>query len=386
MHLDKKVLVDLLRTPTAPYREHLVLAKLRRELREFKVPHFDDPHGNVVVGAGSESEYKKKLSLLNDEPLRLFIAHTDHPGFHGVSWDKKGQLLVKWHGGSPVNHLKGAKVWVGDATGYVDSGRFTDVKVHRSGLWMESAKITGLSALDKKVDPKSLYGAFQFKKHVWSQGSVLYTKAADDLVGAFAITSLAIHLYTHAPESTRHFLGLLTRAEEVGFIGCLAHFHLGWLKLAKRPVLGVSLETSRTLPGAIVGKGPVVRLGDRASIFDSKSLEVLTQIAAKRLPGKHQRRVMDGGTCEGTVVTSYGFPCVAISIPLGNYHNQNFEGGPEARGKGGPAPEFVHWKDIEGMTGLCEGLLEEKLPWNFPWGPRQSALEKRLKEALPNLA
>ena len=45
---------------------------------------------------------------------------------------------------------------------------------------------------------------------------------------------------------------------------------------------------------------------------------------------------MDGGTCEATTATVYGYPCVGISVPLGNYHNQCFEGGPDSRGPLGP--------------------------------------------------
>lgn len=387
LQLNRKFLNELLAIPTAPYREGLVMQKLSEFLKAHDVPHFADRFGNTVVGAANEGEYKRKLSVTDSEPLRVFIAHTDHPGFHGTGWDKKGRLLVKWLGGSPGKHLNGCPVWVADEkSGYLDEGKLAEVKVHKSGLWMETGKVVGLKQIGKDRDPKSLFGAFRFRKPVWSKGPVIYTKAADDLVGSFSIVSVAATLYaTPNHPAARHFLGVLTRAEEVGFIGCLAHFSLGWLKNSKRPVLGVSLETSRTLPGALVGKGPVVRLGDRASIFDSRSLEVLTRLAAKRLPKGHQRRVMDGGTCEGTVVTAYGFPCVALSIPLGNYHNQNFEGGPEARGKLGPAPEFVHWKDIEGMANLCEGLMESGLPWQAPWGERQAGLEKRLHDAMNDL-
>ena len=46
------------------------------------------------------------------------------------------------------------------------------------------------------------------------------------------------------------FIGLLTRAEEVGFIGAIAHFDLGWLTRAGRPIICVNLENFRTSRGA----------------------------------------------------------------------------------------------------------------------------------------
>lgn len=381
--LDKKFFKRLLSIPSAPYREKLILEELGNFLSGHGVPFFSDPAGNLVVGAKSESDYKRKLATGSEEPLRIFIAHTDHPGFHGVAWDKKGQLELVWHGGSPTHSLEGARMWVCDQSGGTEFGKLTAVKMHKSKLWLETAKVKGLKKLREKAAGE-LFGGFAFRSPLWSKGSVYYTKAADDLVGSFVIASVAVELWKNRSSAFENFIGLLTRAEEVGFIGCLAHFELGWLKQSKRPLLGVSLETSRTLPGAIVGQGPVVRLGDRASIFDPRGVEVLSQLAAKKLPKRFQRRIMDGGTCEGTVVTVFGIPCIALSIPLGNYHNQNFEGGPDSRGpkgKGGPAPEFVHWKDVEGMSILCDAVMEEKLPWNAPFAPRREGLQKRLADA-----
>ncbi|NBT58958.1 hypothetical protein EBT16_09270, partial [bacterium] len=77
---------------------------------------------------------------------------------------------------------------------------------------------------------------------------------------------------------------------------------------------------------------------------------------------------------------------VGISIPLGNYHNQGFEGGPDCRGREGPAPEFVSLSDIKGMLALCEGLLEEGLPWQDPWAEKRKLFSSYLEEGKPLLA
>ena len=151
---------------------------------------------------------------------------------------------------------------------------------------------------------------------------------------------------------------------------------MGWHKQARRPILCVSLEASRTLPGAAIGKGPVVRLGDKRSIFDDSGLQMLSELAQKILPGKHQRRIMDGGTCEGTAATAFGIPTIALSIPLGNYHNQGFEGGQDCMNPAGPAPEFVHLDDIQGQLQLCQALMKQNLPWKDPWNTFREKLMK----------
>ncbi|MBI1860191.1 MAG: hypothetical protein HYR96_04650, partial [Deltaproteobacteria bacterium] len=220
-----------------------------------------------------------------------------------------------------------------------------------------------------------LFGGLAFRKPVWKSGQLIYTKAADDLVGAFVISSLALARKKRLGPSG-NFLGLLTRAEEVGYIGTLEHLSLGWLQKATRDLVVVSLETSRQLPGAHVGKGPIVRLGDRATVFDPTGIEYLTRLAQRVLKKKFQRRIMDGGTCEGTAANAYGFRTIAMSVPLGNYHNQSFEGGPDSRGPLGPAPEFVHLKDVGGLLKLCGALLSRPARWGVVWSNRINHFNK----------
>lgn len=378
--MDKKFLLELLSQPTAPFREVHVVKTIVEYLDHHAVPYFRDKIGNICVGVASEEEYRTLVQKKTSEPLRLFVAHMDHPGFHGVKWKTKNDLEVKWHGGSPRKHLNGSRVWLATISGVIAHGTLKNVKMNASKTAIEKATVhLETEVREGETEPETIFGAFEFRAPVWQKKDILYTKAADDLVGCFAIISLAVEL------KKRHlnpgsFIGILTRAEEVGFIGAIGHFESGLQTQAKRPLLCVSLETSRTLPGAIVGKGPVVRLGDRATTFDSGSLEVFSQIANEVLPGKHQRRVMDGGTCEATAAMAYEIPAIGISIPLGNYHNQSFEGGPDSRGEWGPAPEFVSVKDIQGMQSLCLGLMHSGLAFADPFHKRREGLKKRYRE------
>lgn len=376
MPLDHALLREILTQPTAPFREGHVIRVLQAALARHHVPFFTDPAGNTVVGVASKKEYLSLLSKKSQEPVRIYIAHMDHPGFHGVRWKNEKTLEIKWHGGSPTAFLEGASLWVSDRKELFASATMTKAVLHKSGKLLESGEIQFKEPVQRKA--KDLLGGFSFRSPVWEEGQYVYTKAADDLVGCFSILSTAIELFSKKRNKGWQppFLGLLTRAEEVGFIGTIAHMELGWHKKAKRPLLCVSLETSRALPGAEIGKGPVVRLGDRFTVFDSGSLRIFTDLAEKTLPGKFQRRIMDGGTCEATAATVFGVPSVGISVPLGNYHNQSFEGGPDSRGDLGPAPEFVHLGDVQGMITLCKALMKPNLPWHQPWLKRMNDFKK----------
>jgi endoglucanase len=119
-----------------------------------------------------------------------------------------------------------------------------------------------------------------------------------------------------------HVIGVISRAEEVGFHGALA---AASDKSIPSNALVISLETSRELPGVSMGQGVILRTGDRASIFDSEGTRFLAEVAAefkkKRPSFKWQRALMSGGTCEATAYQEYGFQCAAVCVALGNYHN-----------------------------------------------------------------
>jgi endoglucanase len=364
----------LLSIPTAPFREHAVARFALDFCRRAEIPCFVDPLGNVVVGARDRAGYQRLIGTKSSEPVRLFVAHMDHPGFHGLEWLGRDRLKALWHGGSPVRHLRGARVWLADDHGYTGHGHITSWKLHAAGYAMTDLTVRLDEAESRLRDAESLFGGLAFRKPVWRAGRRIHTKAADDLVGVFAILQTAKTVWRRGSRKSQPFLGLLTRGEEVGFVGAVGHLGLGWIARASRPIVCISLETSRTLPGALIGKGPVVRLGDRRTVFDPAGLAVLTALAEKHLPGRHQRRIMDGGSCEATAATAWGLPAIGISVPLGNYHNQGFEGGPDCRAPMGPAPESVHLDDVDDLLTLCQQLMRPKLAWNDAWAATRGRL------------
>ena len=99
----------------------------------------------------------------------------------------------------------------------------------------------------------------------------------------------------------------------------------------------IALENSRSFADAPIGGGPIVRVGDRMSIF-SPSLTGAVAKRAEEIAGgpsspsaqqkqsdgpkwKWQRKLMAGGACEATVYCAYGYEATCVCLPLGNYHN-----------------------------------------------------------------
>jgi endoglucanase len=371
-------LETILSQPTAPFREQHVVTTATDMLQQYDVPFFPDSHGNLVVGVSSHKQLGAVLQHRNREPLRLFVAHMDHPGFHGQRWLSARRLAVKWFGGTPVKHLRGSQVWLADSNELRLQGHISNAVLTRSKRSIASAEIViergQLPA--RRPAARNLFGGFAFKRPLWRRGKRLYTRAVDDLYAVSHIVNLAIELNGKYSKSRQPFIGLLTRGEEVGFVGAIEHLRLGWYRRSRRPVVAVSLEASRTLPGALIGKGPIVRLGDWRTVFHADFLQLLTELAQRHMRGQYQRRIMDGGSCEATATTAFGLPTIGLSLPLGNYHNQGLNGGEQCRGEKGPAPEFANIVDIEMMYRLCKALIVSELPWQDPWQRYRQKLER----------
>ena len=174
-------------------------------------------------------------------------------------------------------------------------------------------------------------------------GDFIRMRAADDLAGCGSILSALAELKERPPAGDVY--GVFTRAEEIGLMGARLMAEAGSLP---PDTLVVSTESSRTLPGAEQGSGPVIRVGDAGYTFNVEAESVLIR-AREVLQGrpdgfKCQRQLMSGGVCEASAFSVYGYQATGIAFPLGNYHNAAPEGRIEA--------EYIHLQDYLGGVEL----------------------------------
>jgi putative aminopeptidase FrvX len=198
---------------------------------------------------------------------------------------------------------------------------------------------------------------------LWIRG-----RACDDLVGCAVALATVFH---HARAgSTCNVHALLTVAEEVGLFGAALACDAGTIPAG---AVVLSLETSPALTEQQFHEGCIVRVGDRRSVFSPLVTKALVDLAA--LQGiKHQRRLMDGGTCEGTVYYDAGYQTGALCVALGYAHNQ----GPNH----GIAMEYVSLTDTTAMLRLAivaASDLQEMFTPQPPQPPRLQAMIERAK-------
>jgi endoglucanase len=337
-----EVLTAICNLPTAPYCEEHVIAWLlawAKEREEISVRR--DKAGNVYL------EYRRGRKLA--APL-VIEAHMDHPGFVVTKQGRGGKVMAEFRGGVRPSHFEKtrAKFWVED-TGWVKA-KVEGVKKVRPFL-----QVT-LSGVKEKLSAGTL-GMWDLPD-VAIEGELLSARVCDDLGGVSAIVCMMEELI--AGEVEGHVIGLCSRAEEVGFAGVLAVCENGWIP-RKSPVIG--LETSKGLPHAPQGMGPIIRVGDKTGLFSPGLTHFITQSAGhladeapSDTPFLYQRKLMDGGTCNSTAFASYGYDSAAMCVALGNYHNMTIKGdagwGDGAKAGPGIASETIHLRDFAGMVGI----------------------------------
>ncbi len=318
--------------PTAPYHETAVKECLQAWARKLRVDMKEDKYGNLLVRY-RHSAARKRVA---------FAAHTDHPGFEITGWRSPQIARAVFLGGVSRGYFrKGTAVILFSRAG----AKLARAQIARVVDWEK--KVVELRVTGRTDVPRgqAVFGMWDLPPFV-RRGNLLHARVCDDLMGVAALCALLEQLARGRVRAD--VTAVFTRAEEVGFAGALG---LTRSKLLPTGVTVISIENSQALPDTPVGGGAVVRVGDRSSVFDPGVTAELTalagQMSAKNKKFFYQRRLMHGGSCEGTVYQMSGYRTGALCLPMGNYHNMSK--------KSKIACEYVDLRDLEGLIALMSG-------------------------------
>jgi putative aminopeptidase FrvX len=334
----------LMQHPAAPYHEHVVRAEVQTICEEYSLPFELDRYGNLLV----------RLQTSKKQRPFVMAAHMDHPGFEVVPAKRNSGHLVRFQGGVPDHYFRpGIKI-----------------RLMPGGIPAKLGKRVGKNRtfqidVSRPLENQPTFAVWELED--FRASDLIVGRACDDLIGVTSILAAIIEL--KKARARVNVIGVISRAEEIGFRGVLA---LTNTKLLPRNSLVISLETSRELPGVKMGEGVILRVGDRTSVFDSATMrflaEVATELKTRRKNFKFQRGLMAGGTCEATAFQEFGFQTGAVCIALGNYHNCSPNGKIKA--------EYVNVADACGMVDLLIAAAKQ-MP-NFK--TLISKLPKRLRK------
>jgi endoglucanase len=264
----------------------------------------------------------------------LAVAHMDHPAF--VITSIEGDVIgYEFRGGVGPAYFADAIVDFGKS-----SARVVD---HDPVSGTGSAVLLSAAVLE----PGDL-GMWHFEEREVGDGRFA-APACDDLAGVAACLA-ALERARSMPD-LGHYGVLLTRAEEVGLVGAL---HAAITGSVPGDARLLSVETSRELPDARVGDGPIVRVGDALTVFDQDMTNLISR-AARESGISHQRKLMSGGACEASAFGGLGYRASGLCVALGNWHNRgNLTAVEAGNGDATPMTEEI---DLEDFHGLIELIL-----------------------------
>ena len=323
----EKWLNQLTHIPTASGIEDAVVTWVTRWVaRRDDLRLSRDSGGNILITQKGRKSH---------DPI-LAVAHMDHPAFVITAVEDR-EASFEFRGGVSAPYFEGARVEVvsrpGGANGRVSS--------------YDAQSQTGIiNLVGSGVIDAGDIAMWKFRSQKAKKGRYA-APACDDLAGATA--ALAALDRARAKPDLRHFGVLLTRAEEMGLIGAI---HAAKHQTIPADARVFSIETSRELPYAPIGAGPVIRTGDRHTVFDRELTNRISR-AAEASGIKHQRKLMDGGGCEATAFGTYGYQAAGLCVPLGNWHNRgNLDEVEAGYGEAVPMLEEISLEDFHGLVDL----------------------------------
>jgi len=382
-----RILHDVVNLPTAPFVEQSVIQYIRNFVAKRPALRLAaDRFGNLLITYSPAGKREPKPRG-GQRPL-LFAAHMDHPGFCAMSMRDAKHVVADWRGWVMASYFDKAKIRFFSGGRWVP-GRIVEVVPEKPKATGRRTPAGARNAAHENP-PKSIIARVAEPVEPGSPGmwdlpdahirdNRLYSRVCDDLTGLAGILCMLDAICRRPIPTTTY--AFFTRAEEVGFAGALAAVAD---KTVPREAVVVAVENSKAITGVALGAGPVLRVGDRASVF-TPAATAYCQVAAEDLAAKdksfvYQRKLMDGGTCESTAYCHYGYDATGICLALGNYHNMDAD-----RGRIGP--EYVDVRDFDNLVKWFIALAAR--PATEPFSGVQPGLDKRLdgllKEHRPTL-
>jgi len=364
-------LLELTQIPTASGREHRVTAWIDRWLAERTgLQTRRDDHGNLEV----------RLARVTPSFAPLyFTAHLDHPAFVVTRLLDPARVELEFRGGVGDDYFTNAPVVAFTADDRRISGTLTGLSdrpqepLKRYLCQLDPGPTLALGDIARwHLPPAEIAGATAATSGgaglASPSVSCVYTDACDDLAAAAAALAAMDHLLqlADAGEPIPDVRVLFTRAEEIGFVGAIAACKSAVMPPASRII---ALENSRSFADSPIGAGPVVRVGDRVTVF-SPSLSAAVAKRCEEIGGpqplasqklsegpswKWQRKLMAGGACEASVFCAYAYQSTCVCLPLGNYHNMaDLEAVQAGTNKSPPraAREFIAVSDYHALVDL----------------------------------
>lgn len=343
-----------------------------------------DEHGNIFVRFADEPA--------GDSPLYL-TAHLDHPAFVVDRVVSPSVVELAFRGGVMDDYFTSARVELFDADGHTVRGTLAE-RVDGANPKFKTF-LCELDRDDGSLRPGDVARWALPEPEITEIDGVecAATHACDDLAALAAALSALDELrrLRAGGEASGDVRLLLTRAEEVGFIGAIGACRCGSIEPGARLI---ALENSRSFADSPIGGGPIVRVGDRITVFTPEMTAAVAQVAEKVSGGaaqptaaqkqnempswRWQRKLMAGGACEASVFCTFGHAATCVCLPLGNYHNMADLAAVQAGTNTEPPRVGREYIAVSDYHGLVDLLLACCVELADPARARMSSFRSRI--------
>lgn len=270
-----------------------------------------------------------------DRKRIMVSAHMDEIGFMISSIREDGMLSFGCVGGIDPSVMAGRKVFVGNEKGFVSGVICSKAIHHKSAEERETPTKAKNMYIDIGADSREEaekkvaigdFGIFDSEFYEFGKnGRTLKSKALDDRMGCAAMLEIMDSLKANAPTENIDVYFCFTVREEIGRsgAGCVANRILPHYAIVlETTAIGDLPDTEAARRVADVGKGGVISVADRSTIYGREFVDLAFELAQKNSVPAQIKRYVSGGNDAGHIHKStQGVKVLAISVPTRYLHS-----------------------------------------------------------------
>jgi len=330
-----KELIKKLTQVSAPSgRERKVHLAILEELEGFIDGYRFDNVSNLIVWKNGNGENKKNV---------IFDGHADEIGVVITNIDEKGFLRIDPVGGVNPLMLLGTLLNFDDVTGIVSYEGETDEDAKKS-LTQPSYDylFVDIGATSREDAQKKVHiGQFgSYLSPFVDMDPMLVSKSMDDRIAC----AIVVQAIKETQNPYHNIYGIFSVQEEVGILGAkVAAYDIhADIAIAVDVTGHTDTPKGNKRMDLQLGKGPAIKIKDKASISDESVVRLLTKCAkANQIPFQYEVLIYGGTNAHGYQLTGAGIKSGTLSIPCRYVHSPH---------------EMVHLEDVKNAVRLLNAV------------------------------